>query len=258
MYKSRNTNFKLGLPVLWTALHNSTEFFLQGENWLNDFVFLDFGLMSNDLEIRHLKWLLIHTHSRSTGEGLQLAKMCKLMFFLKKLFLIEEKIALGARGQQAPHQGWQNKQTALWKQTKWVKCWSPVTYGFNCHFRVKIWLWELSQRCDSWSNRFFLCYMWPWIIWYPWWRVFQKQHKIKMTDDVDAVAWSSFWNCVTSIKSTFQSDFDEIEQLKEEQIHCIMCSICCGKMYWQFQLPTSFGKSIIFQMIPSVIVYCHL
>ena len=47
----------------------------------------------------------------------------------------------------------------------------------------------------------------------------QKQHKI--LDDVDALGVLLF-EIACSIRSTLQSDFDEIEQLKEEQVHCIV------------------------------------
>ena len=42
----------------------------------------------------------------------------------------------------------------------------------------------------------------------------QKQHKIKISDDVDALE-DLLFEITCSIRSTLQSDFDEIEQLKE-------------------------------------------
>ena len=42
----------------------------------------------------------------------------------------------------------------------------------------------------------------------------QKQHKIKISDDVDALE-DLLFKIACSIRSTLQSDFDEIEQLKE-------------------------------------------
>ena len=42
----------------------------------------------------------------------------------------------------------------------------------------------------------------------------QKQHKIKISDDVDALQ-DLLFEIACSIRSTLQSDFDEIEQLKE-------------------------------------------
>ena len=41
----------------------------------------------------------------------------------------------------------------------------------------------------------------------------QKQHKIKISDDVDAL--EDLFEIACSIRSTLQSDFDEIEQFKE-------------------------------------------
>ena len=49
----------------------------------------------------------------------------------------------------------------------------------------------------------------------------QKQHKIKISDDVDALEVFLF-EIACSVRSTLQSDFDEIEQLKEEQVRCIV------------------------------------
>ena len=42
----------------------------------------------------------------------------------------------------------------------------------------------------------------------------QKQHKIKISDDVDTLE-VLLLEIACSIRSTLQSDFDEIEQLKE-------------------------------------------
>ena len=42
----------------------------------------------------------------------------------------------------------------------------------------------------------------------------QKQHKIKISDDVDALE-DLLFEIACSIRSTLQLDFDEIEQLKE-------------------------------------------
>ena len=42
----------------------------------------------------------------------------------------------------------------------------------------------------------------------------QKRHKIKISDDVDALE-DLLLEIACSIRSTLQSDFDEIEQLKE-------------------------------------------
>ena len=49
----------------------------------------------------------------------------------------------------------------------------------------------------------------------------QKQHKIKILDDVDALE-ALLLEIACSIRSTLQSDFDEIEQLNEEQVRCIV------------------------------------
>ena len=48
----------------------------------------------------------------------------------------------------------------------------------------------------------------------------QKQLKIKISDDVDAFDFILF-ETACSIRSTLQSDFDEIRQLKEEQVRFI-------------------------------------
>ena len=42
----------------------------------------------------------------------------------------------------------------------------------------------------------------------------QKQHKIKISDDVDVLE-DLLFEIACSIRSTLQSDLDEIEQLKE-------------------------------------------
>ena len=53
-----------------------------------------------------------------------------------------------------------------------------------------------------------------------------------------------------SIKLILQSDFDEIEQLKEGEVRCIVPYLLPKDVF--AVLPTGFGKLIIFQMIPSV------
>ena len=53
-----------------------------------------------------------------------------------------------------------------------------------------------------------------------------------------------------SIKSILQSDFDEIEHLKEGEVRCIVLYLLPKDVF--AVLPTGFGKLIIFQMIPSV------
>ena len=70
-----------------------------------------------------------------------------------------------------------------------------------------------------------------------------------MSDDVDAVEVLLF-EITCSTKSNFQKDFDKIEQLKAERVHCTVHYLLRKDIF--AVLPNGFGKSIFFQIIPSV------